>query len=106
MLQIPFIRENKELTLAGLHKKHVANAEATVDQILDLDQQRRDTQKTLDDGLARQNVIAKDIGQLMRTGQKEAAEVAKTETANLKAQSKMLGDQLTDLEQQVQTLLV
>ncbi len=106
MLQIAFIRENKELTLAGLRKKHVANAEATVDQILDLDQQRRDTQKTLDDGLARQNAIAKEIGQLMKTGQKEAADAAKTETAELKMQSKTLGDQLNDLEQQGRVLLV
>lgn len=111
MLQIPFIRENKELTLAGLAKRQVPNAEAIVDQILALDQQRRDTQKTLDDGLARQNAIAKEIGQLMKTGQKEAAEAAqlaalRAETADLKTQSKTLADQLADLEEKVQALLL
>ena len=51
MLQLNFIRENKETTLAGLRKKHFANAEAVVDQVLTLDQQRRDTQRELDDVL-------------------------------------------------------
>lgn len=106
MLQIPFIRENKDVTLAGLRKRHFPDAEATVDQLLTLDQQRRDTQKTLDDTLARQNALAKEIGQLMKTGQKEAAEAAKAETASLKTQSKELGEQLAELEQQVQAVLV
>lgn len=106
MLQIPFIREHKDVTLAGLRKRHFPNAEATIDHLLTLDQQRRDTQKTLDDALARQNALAKEIGQLMKSGQKEAAEAAKTETASLKTQSKELGEQLAELEQQVQAVLV
>lgn len=106
MLQIQFIRDNKDVALAGLRKRHFANAEETIDQLLILDGQRRDTQKTLDDTLARQNALAKEIGQLMKSGQKEAAETAKTETATLKEQSKELGDQLAELEQQVQALLV
>ncbi|WP_375446963.1 serine--tRNA ligase [uncultured Fibrella sp.] len=106
MLQIPFIRENKDLVLAGLRKRHFAEADEVVDQLLALDQQRRDTQKELDDTLARQNVMAKEIGQLMKTGQKEAAETAKAETAALKEQSKTLGEKLTGIEQQVQAILV
>ncbi|WP_019989195.1 serine--tRNA ligase [Rudanella lutea] len=106
MLQIPFIRENKEVTLAALRKKHVANAEATVEQLLSLDSQRRDTQKELDDTLARSNAMAKEIGGLMKAGKKEEAEAAKAETANLKVRAKELGDTLTSLEEQVYTLLV
>ncbi|CCG99192.1 seryl-tRNA synthetase [Fibrella aestuarina BUZ 2] len=106
MLQIPFIRDNKDVTLAGLRKRNFPNAETLVEQLLTLDQQRRDTQKTLDDTLARQNALAKEIGQLMKSGQKEAADAAKAETATLKSQSKELGDQLAELEQQVQALLV
>ncbi|MEZ0484544.1 serine--tRNA ligase [Fibrella aquatica] len=106
MLQIPFIRENKDLVLAGLRKRHFTGAESTVEQLLDLDQQRRDTQKELDDTLARQNAIAKEIGQLMKTGQKEAAEAAKAETATLKETSKVLNEHLTGFEQQVQAILV
>ena len=106
MLQIPFIRENKDLVLAGLRKRHFSQADTIIDQLLTLDQQRRDTQKAQDDMLARQNAIAKEIGQLMKTGQKDAAEAAKAETASLKEQSKSLGEQLAKLEKQVQDLLV
>lgn len=106
MLQIPFIRENKETTLAGLRKRNVANAEETVDQLLALDQQRRDTQKELDDKLARANAIAKEIGALMKAGDKAGAEAAKVETATLKVSTKELGETLASLEEQVQNLLV
>ncbi|ARK11040.1 serine--tRNA ligase [Fibrella sp. ES10-3-2-2] len=106
MLQIPFIRENKDLVLAGLQKRHFAGADTVVEQLLALDQQRRDTQKELDDTLARQNAIAKEIGQLMKAGQKEAADAAKAETTTLKELSKVLGEQLTGFEQQVQAILV
>ncbi len=65
MLQIPFIRENKDLVLAGLQKRHFTGADAVIDQLLALDQQRRDTQKELDRhaGPARMQ-IAKEIGQI------------------------------------------
>jgi seryl-tRNA synthetase len=106
MLQITLIREQTDVVLAGLRKRHIANAEATVEQILALDQQRRDTQKILDDTLAQQNALAKEIGQLMKTGQREAAEAAKAETAALKTQSKELGEGLGTLEEQLHALLV
>jgi seryl-tRNA synthetase len=106
MLQVPFIRDNKETTLAGLRKKHFANAEAAVEQVLTLDQQRRDTQKELDEVLAQSNTKAKEIGALMKSGQKEAAEAAKAETATLKNRSKELDEALTQAEQQLQAILV
>jgi len=106
MLQVPFIRDNKETTLAGLRKKHFANAEAVVEQVLTLDQQRRDTQKELDEVLAQSNTKAKEIGALMKSGQKEAAEAAKAETATLKNRSKELDEALTQAEQQLQAILV
>jgi seryl-tRNA synthetase len=106
MLQIPFIRENKETTLAALGKRNFPNAEAVVDRLLDLDAQRRNTQKDLDDKLARSNAIAKEIGALMKAGDKAGAEVAKVETATLKAQTKELADLLASLEEQVLAMLV
>ena len=106
MLQLSFIRDNRDLTLAGLRKRNFANAETAVDQVLNLDQQRRETQKELDNVLARANAKAKEIGALMKNGQKEAAETAKAETADLKVVSKGLEDDLKALEKQVQEVLV
>ncbi|MBD2754829.1 serine--tRNA ligase [Spirosoma validum] len=106
MLQLPFIRDNKETVLAGLRKRHFPNADATVEQVLALDQQRRDTQRELDDILAQSNAKAGQIGALMKAGDKTAAEAAKVETASLKARSKDLADTLRQLEADQQSVLV
>ncbi len=106
MLQLPFIRDNKEVTLAGLRKKHFASAEQIVDQVLSFDQQRRDTQKDLDDTLAKANTLAKEIGALMKAGQKTEAEQAKAETTDLKTRSKDLEEALRTIEQSLQNVLV
>ena len=106
MLQVSFIRDNKETTLAGLHKRNFANAEAAVDQVLALDQQRRDIQRELDDTLAQSNAKAGQIGALMKAGDKAAADAAKVETAELKTRSKTLGDELRQTEADLQAVLV
>jgi len=106
MLQLSYIRDNKDAVLAGLQKRHFANAEATIDQVLTLDQQRRDTQRDLDDTLAQSNTKAREIGALMKSGDKAAAEAAKAETAELKVRSKESEDALRSIEQQLQDVLV
>lgn len=106
MLQLSFIRDHKDIVLAGLRKRHFANAEAGVEQALTLDQQRRDTQRELDDTLAQSNAKAGQIGALMKAGDKAAAEAAKAETATLKVRSKELSDALRQLEADLQTVLV
>ena len=106
MLQVSFIRDNKETTLDSLRKRNFANAEAVIDQVLTLDQQRRDTQRELDDTLAQSNAKAGQIGTLIKAGDKTAAEAAKTETAELKTRSKDLGDALRQVEVDLQAVLV
>ena len=106
MLQVPFIRENKDITLAGLRKRNFANAKTVIDQVLSVDQQRRDTQRELDDVLSQANTKAGQIGALMKAGDKAAAEAAKAETADLKVRSKDLADTLRQLEADLQNILV
>lgn len=106
MLVIPFIRENRELTIAGLTKKFVSNAEQKVEELLEIDQTRRETQATLDQLLAQSNHLAKEIGGLMKSGQKEAAEAAKVQTASLKNEIKGLEETLRQKEEALQQALV
>ena len=98
MLQTNFIRDNRDLTIAGLTKKHFKDAEQAVIRIIDLDQQRRDTQQELDNVLAESNAKAKEIGGLMKSGQKDLAEAAKSETSALKERSKILDDKHREIE--------
>ncbi|ADB41595.1 serine--tRNA ligase [Spirosoma linguale] len=106
MLQLNFIRENKDTVLAGLGKRYFANAETVVDNVMTLDQKRRDTQKELDDVLAQSNAKASQIGALMKSGDKAAAEAAKAETAELKVRSKDLAEALRQIEVELQAVLV
>lgn len=106
MLQLNFIRENKELTLAGLKKKYFKQPEEAIEQLLTLDQKRRETQAELDTTLAQSNALAKQIGGLMKEGKKEEAEIAKAETALLKTRSKELDEQLRQIESVLQDELV
>ncbi|MDQ1087197.1 serine--tRNA ligase [Siphonobacter sp. SORGH_AS_1065] len=106
MLQLNFIRENKELTLAGLKKKYFKQPEEAIEQLLTLDQKRRETQVELDTTLAQSNALAKQIGGLMKEGKKEEADTAKAETALLKSRSKELEEQLRQIESVLQDELV
>jgi seryl-tRNA synthetase len=106
MLQLNFIKENKDLTIAGLERKYFKNAAETVEQVLSLDQNRKDTQLELDNTLAQSNNLAKEIGCLMKDGKKEEAEAIKGKTAELKATSKNLEEKLKEFEETLQDVLV
>jgi seryl-tRNA synthetase len=106
MLQINYIRENKEAVIAGLQKKHFAKAGETVEQLLVLDRKRRETQAQLDATLAQSNTLAKEIGALMKAGKKDEAEHNKAETFRLKSTSKELADTLEGVEKDLNALLV
>ncbi|MCA0364486.1 MAG: serine--tRNA ligase [Bacteroidetes bacterium] len=106
MLQLTFIRENKELTIKGLERKYFKNAAEVVDSVIEIDDNRRNTQKELDDALAQSNLLAKQIGGLMKEGKKEEAEKAKSQTAELKEKSKGLEEKLKELEASLQEVLV
>ncbi|MGK0138624.1 MAG: seryl-tRNA synthetase [Algoriphagus sp.] len=105
MLQIGYIKDNKETVLEGLEKKNFKNAEAVINQALDLDQNRKDAQKALDDILATSNAMAKQIGLLMREGKREEADLAKAETSQLKVKSKGLDELLKGYSNQLQEVM-
>jgi len=94
MLQVAHIRENKLDTIEGLSKRNIEQPELLLDQVIALDDKRKDTQKQLDALLAEMNAAAKHIGSLMKKGEKEEAEQAKTKVSDIKLESKTLQDEL------------
>jgi seryl-tRNA synthetase len=106
MLQVQFLKENKELAIKGLEKKRVKNAAQIVEQILQIDATRRETQFEADNVLAESNNKAKAIGALMKEGKAAEAETQKAETATLKARSKDLAERLETFEKELYELLV
>ncbi|MDX1829789.1 MAG: serine--tRNA ligase [Lutibacter sp.] len=105
MLQVAFIRENKETVLSGLAKRNFKNAEEIVNQTILADEQRRATQAELDAVLAESNKLSKDIGILFKNGEREKAEILKLKTAQLKDTSKELSDKLQEKTTELQNLL-
>lgn len=93
MLQLAVIRENKEKVIKALAKRNL-DANNLVETVLDLDEKRRATQVELDNILAESNLLSKEIGEMMKSGEKAKAEIVKQKTAQLKEKSKELSDKL------------
>ena len=100
MLQVTYIRENREEVLDRLTVKNFKQLEL-IDQIISLDKDRRNTQVKLDDSAAEANSLAKQIGDFMRQGKKEEAETVKSKTAGLKEKIKILSDEINLIEGQL-----
>jgi len=105
MLQVNYIRENREKVLERLTVRNFKQPEL-VDEIIKIDEERRQIQTSLDSLSAIANANAKQIGELMRTGNKEAAELLKAETVAGKEQHKKLADQLSEAELKLYNLIV
>ncbi len=105
MLQINFIRENAEVVKAGLAKKHFKNISA-VDELLQLDEEKRKAQVATETNAAEANQLAKKIGELMKAGNKVEAETIKARTSEIKENSKQLEERLKQLEEEIFNILV
>ncbi|MBR9758611.1 MAG: serine--tRNA ligase [Algicola sp.] len=104
MLQVPYIREHKQYVIDALKKRHL-DATEMIEQVLQLDEDRRKTQTNLDNTLAESNTLSKEIGQLFKSGQADQANEIKEKTAALKEESKTLSETLNNISQQLNTLL-
>ncbi|SHI36986.1 serine--tRNA ligase [Flavobacterium terrae] len=93
MLQIAVIREKREEVIKALAKRNF-DATAIVDSVIALDEKRRATQVELDNILAESNKLSKDIGALMKSGEKAKAEILKEKTTQLRDKSKELTEVL------------
>lgn len=105
MLTIKQIKEDKGAVVSKLAKKGF-DAAAIIDEVLALDDKRKTAQQTLDNTLAEQNALAKEIGGLMKSGNKEEAEVKRARVAELKAIGKELDEEKTAAESALRNLLL
>jgi seryl-tRNA synthetase len=101
MLQVHFIRENKEEVITRLAKKNF-EATAIVELVVELDEKRRNTQVELDNLLAESNKLSKDIGEMMKNGEKAKAEILKEKTIQIRENSKTINETLNAIANQLQ----
>jgi len=105
MLQVPFIRENKDRVLAGLAKRNFKNASETIDTVLATDELKRSTQAKLDAVLTESNALNKEIGMLFKSGEAKKANILKEKSGQLKTASKELQEQFNKAESDLLDLL-
>lgn len=105
MLTLKLITEEKERVIKGLEKKHFNGAKEAIEEVLAIDSKRRKTQQELDACLSEQKKAAAEIGKLMKSGDKQAAENAKAAVVELKAKSKSLEEKKADAEKELESLL-
>ena len=96
MLQVNFLRENKERVLEGLQKRQFKGL-GLVDEAIATDEERKKIQFELDSQLSEINKISKEIGMLMKDGKtypsicitkEEFPRIYKTRNINKKAENK------------------
>ena len=106
MLQLQYIKENREECIERLKIKHVVDVEQRIDEIIALDEQRRALQQRSDAVKAEQNSIAKEIGMLFKQGKRDEAEGKKARTAELKNEEKSLTDKMNAVEEELNAKLI
>jgi seryl-tRNA synthetase len=105
MLNVNFIRENKDFVLERLNLKNFKNTNL-ITQIIETDEARRSSQKKADDLQAEMNNISKNIGILFKEGKTEEANQARTATTKLKEDIKDLQQEHNEYLEKLNGLLV
>lgn len=106
MLVVSQIRNNKEEVVAGLKKRAWSDDQiAILDEVIQVDDNRKRIKTALDQSLAELNKIAAEIGGLFKSGKREEAEQKKLEVAEKKEQAKVLEDDFKTTEEKLKNLL-
>ncbi len=101
MIDLKFLRENPEVVKQNIRNKFQDSKLPVVDEVIELDAQRRATQQEAHDLRNKKNTISKQIGALMAQGKKEEAEEAKKQVAEFSARMSELEAKQTELEAEV-----
>jgi seryl-tRNA synthetase len=105
MLQVNFLRQNTDLAKKKLAIKHFANVDL-VDEVIAVDDQRKQLQAAFDELQSKVNAASKEIGGFMAKGEKDKAEALKNEVADWKKQLEPLKEKMAEVEANLQLLIV
>lgn len=106
MLTIKQITDDKEGVIKGLEKKLFHDARQNIENVLAKNDCRREAQGHLDALLQEINAKSKEIGTLMRNGQREAAEAAKNAVSAKKDEAKKIEAEMERAAEEMKTLLL
>jgi len=104
MLTLKQITDNTDDVIRRLAKKHF-DGKKLIEQVIEINSKRKNTQSVLDANLAELNNISKTIGALMKDGKKDEAEAARAKVANMKEGNKQLETDMKEAEEKLITIL-
>jgi len=98
MLEVNYIRANKEVIIERLEARNIPNKFIVemLDNAIKIDDERKNIQTKLDQLNNKVNVISKQIGELFKTGKREEAEGLKAEVGLINEQSKTFTEALKE----------
>ena len=105
MLQINFIKNNKEAVIERLAVKNFKDINL-VNRVIELDDERKKLQFEFDETQSKINTASKEIGKLMAAGKKELAEEKKLEVGNLKSSLQPISEKLSEVEKNLHDELI
>ena len=103
MLELNYIRENKNEVISGLEKRNFKDL-GLIEEIILTDKIRRETQKKLDSKLHEANSLTKEIGLFYKSGNIKKAENFKLKSAEIKTTTKLLQEKLDSIEKKLSEL--
>ena len=105
MLQVSYLRQHTQLAKELLAIKHFSNL-GLVDQVIEVDDQRKRVQASFDDLQSKVNAASKEIGNHMAKGEKEQAEAIKQNVGTWKLALEPLKVEMAEVELALQNLVV
>ncbi len=106
MLQVNFIREQKDTIITGLKKRGWSDEKMSIlDQIIQADDRRKALQTEQDVLLSKINQHSKSIGDLFKSGKQAEANVLKEEVATFKAKAQTLDEDFKSTKAELENLL-
>jgi len=105
MLQVSYLRQHTQLAKELLAIKHFSNL-GLVDQVIEVDDQRKRVQASFDDLQSKVNAASKEIGNHMAKGEKEQAEAIKQNVGAWKLALEPLKVEMAEVELALQNLVV
>ena len=105
MLSIDYITNSKDDAIIGLKKRGFKNLDV-LDSIIELNNNRKKIQQELDNILFKSNTISKDIAEAFKSGNNDIdIDSLKSESSNLKLQSKSLAEELDKVKIKISDLI-
>lgn len=107
MLEIQLLRDHKDRVITGLKKRGFTDERLlTVDQILHLDDRRKEIQTRLDAMLSERNTLSDQIGSLFKQGQANEANALKIKVQEIKNEAEKLENELDQVKKDLDVTLV